>query len=133
MTANLEEFVKPLGPTNSQPHVLSVTTSSVHVDLTGASYTVLKGHIDGGRLIRLKFEGDVWYRWSPNTSADTVDESMAASGGTPANQCSVGFAGETLDESPPRGTRGIVIKAPVACKMRMHASSLNPASWTKVT
>ena len=129
MSQESMEFFSPLGPGNGKPTVFSVTTASVHVDLTGASYATLKADYDGGRLLSLKAEGDVYYRWSPNTSGDTVDETMIATGGTPANQCSIIFAGEHITEKPPPGTKGIVIKAPVACKLRIYASSKNPNDY----
>lgn len=131
MSGSAEEFFTPVGPTNGEPTAIGVTTSSVHVDLTGASYTTLKSHIDNGRLIQLQAEGDVWFRWSPNTSSDTVDETMVATGGTPANQTAWIPAGGTPDHRAPPGTQGIVVKAPVACKLRLWASSKQPASWTK--
>lgn len=113
---------RPVGPSNGRPHVFSVTTASVHVDLTGAAYTELLKAILSGQLLTVKAEGDVFYRWSPNRSGDTVDEAMIATGGTPANQCAVLFAGERSDEQPPANTQGLVIKAPVACKLRVTPS-----------
>lgn len=115
---------RPKGPGNGKPTVFSVTTSSVHVDLTGASYAALRQAIISGQLLTVKGEGDVNYRWSPNVSGDTVDETMIATGGTPANQCAVAFAGERIDEEAGHGpaTLGIVIKAPVACKLRITPS-----------
>lgn len=125
------EFMKPIGPTNGSVAVITVTTSSVHVDLTGASYTTLKAAIDAGRLITLKADGtDVYYRWSPNASGDTIDETMLATGGTPANQAGVIFNGERGDESPPPQTQGILVKATsIAGKLRIHISSKDPSAY----
>lgn len=130
----LEEFVNPTGPTAGKAHMISVTTASVHIDLTGASYTVLLADINGGRLMSLIAEGDIFYRWSTATSGETVDETMAASGITPANQCGMVFAGERLPERPVVSgseIKGIVVKAPVACRLRIVASSRNPADYMK--
>lgn len=116
---------RPVGPSNGIPTVFAVTTGSVHVDLTAtASGTaVLLKAIRESRILTIKSEGDVWYRWSPNTTGDTVDETMVASGGTPANQAAVIFTGERVDESPPTTTQGLVIKASgSACKLRIWAS-----------
>lgn len=115
---------RPVGPRNGTPVVFSVTTSSVHVDLTGASYAALLAAIISGQIFTVKAEGDVFYRWSPNPSGDTVDETMIATGGTPANQCGVLLAGERSDELAGAGpaTKGLIIKATVACKLRICPS-----------
>lgn len=110
------EFQSPLGPATGKVTVIGVTTSSAHVDLTGkAIFTDLAKR----RLITLKAEADVWYRWSTATTGETVDETDT----TTNNQCSWISAGERVDDLPPAGTQGIVVKAPVACKLRLHVGS----------
>lgn len=112
----------PVGPKNGTPTNFTVTTSSVHFDLTLAIYATLLQAINDGRAITLKGDADVFYRWSPNTSGDTVDETMVATGGTPANQCIRLFAGERTDEQAPVGTKGLVVKGPAATILRAYPS-----------
>lgn len=110
------EFQSPLGPATGKVTVIGVTTSSAHIDLTGKA---VKADLDKRRLITLKAEGDVWYRWSLLTSGETVDETDT----TTNAQCSWIAVGERVDDLPPAGTNGIVVKAPVACKLRLHVGS----------
>lgn len=116
MSSREREFQSPLGPQTGKVTVIAVTTSSVHVDLTGKP---IKTDLDKRRLITLKAEADVWYRWSLLTTGETVDEADT----TTANQCGWIAAGERVDDLPPAGTNGIVVKAPAACKLRLHVGS----------
>lgn len=110
------EFQSPLGPATGKVTVIAVTTSSVHVDLTGKA---IKADMDKRRLVTMKAEGDVWYRWSLLTTGETVDETDT----TTTAQCSWIAVGERVDDLPPAGTNGIVVKAPANCKLRLHVGS----------
>ena len=112
----------PVGPITGSPTNFTVTGSSVHFDLTATTYETLYRRIQGGGTLTLKGDGDVFYRWSKETSGETVDETMVATGGTPANQCARLFAGERSDEIPPAGTRGLVVKGPIATILRIYPS-----------
>jgi hypothetical protein len=114
----------PIGPSDGTPTVIAVTNSSVHVNLTSSTYATLAKAIRMKKTLVMKAEGDVYYRWSSATSGGTVDETMAASGGTPANQCGILFVGEPWSEKAPLGTKGIIIKTNVAagCKLRIWES-----------
>jgi hypothetical protein len=110
------EFQSPLGPQTGKVTVIAVTAVSQHIDLTGKA---IKADLDKRRLITLKAEADVWYRWSLATAGETVNEADT----TTNDQCSWISAGERVDDLPPAGTQGIVVKAPGNCKLRLHVGS----------
>lgn len=112
----------PIGPSDGEPTTFPVTTGSVHFDLTGAAYVALARAIRMHRPLTLKGNVDVFYRWSAQKSGGTVDETMLATGGTPANQCDALFTGERSDERAPIGTKGIIIKGSGAGFLRIRAS-----------
>lgn len=110
------------GTNNPTPIVIAVTTSSVHIDLTGTGYDLLLNAIQKQKLLVLAADSaNVWYRWSPATSGGTVDETMTAVGGTPADQAAILFSGSRahLPERPPPNTKGLIVKGASATKLRL--------------
>lgn len=124
-TALEQRFQNPTGPKSGEVTCIGVTTGSVHIDLATPSYAI-KSALQQGEIITLSADGDVWFMWSLKTTGDTVDGAAAelgTSAGTAAQQCGIVYAGERLPERPPKGCQGIVVKAPVACLLRMYVGS----------
>jgi hypothetical protein len=105
----------------SNKFVIPITTSSVAFNLAGANYTNLLAAIVAGKALKLKGDGDVFYRWG--TATGTVDETKTAAD-TPLNQAEHLFAGEREDVVAPDTATWIMVKGPVATFLRITISEL---------
>jgi hypothetical protein len=121
--ANTEALLQKqlsLGTSSGSYFALTVTSgSSTHTSLVASTYFAMREAITGSRVITIKAEGDVWYRFSTAASGETVDENEV----TGSNMCGILFAGERDDIVLPVGTNGIVHKSPVTTKLRFWISS----------
>lgn len=139
MSEEQQEFFCPVGPSASATanaregriFNVAVTTSSAAIDLAGAGYEGLYTAINGGRLLTLTAQGDVWYRWA--TATGTVDETKTAAS-TPANQGILLPGGIRVPERAPPNDSGtpykwLIVKAPVACILCIQVSGMNPNAY----
>lgn len=133
MHPQVEELFMPVGPITGKCFAVPVTSTSAHIDLTGANYLALKTAIDGGCLVEVTGDDDVFYRWSTATSGETVDQTITGASGTQANICPRLFAGERKVERPGlidanNPVLGIVVKSLVAATiLRITICSRNAA------
>ena len=115
----VEELFIPIGPVTGMCFAVPVTSTSAHIDLTAANYATLLAAINGGCLVEVAGDDDVFYRWSNATSGETVDQTVTGASGTQANICPRLFAGERKPERPGlinanSLVQGIVVKSVVA-------------------
>jgi len=110
-----EAALNPTGPKTNEIAVIAVTAASAHTDLT-ADAAVAAALAQNEILVISADDFDVWFRWSMNTSGETVDET-ATSG---ANRAALLYVGERLPERPPQGCQGIVCKGRGVTKLRIY-------------
>jgi len=115
----VEELFVPVGPVTGMCYAVPVTSGSVHIDLTAANYAALRTAINGGCIVELTCDDDVFWRWSIATSGETVDQTITGASGTQANITPRLFAGERKVERPGlinanQEVNGIVVKSVVS-------------------
>lgn len=131
MNAQVEELFLPVAPIAGQVFVFSVTSTSNHFDLTASNTLALQTAINGGCLVEITGDDDVFWRWSSATSGETVDESITVASGTQGNMAPRLFAGERKIERPGMAVtnatiKGLVVKSVVAAtKLRVTICSRN--------
>lgn len=121
MNGAVEELFMPVGPITGRCFAIPVTSSSVHIDLTGGNYAALLPFINAGAgIVEVTGDADVFYRWSAATSGETVDETVTGASGTQANITPRLFVGERKVERPGlavakgQTVQGIVVKSTAA-------------------
>jgi len=115
----VEELFVPVAPVTGMVYVYPVTSTSFHHDLTAANSAALRAAINGGCIVEITCDDDVFWRWSIATSGETVDQAITIAAGTQANMAPRLFAGERKVERPGlinanQEVNGLVVKSVVA-------------------
>lgn len=124
------EAVNPIAAQLGKIRAIPVTTSSVIFDLSAS--TEVWTDVQGGRMLRLRADGnDVYYAFN-FTNTGTIDETNTTQGN--ATQCAVIPAGDYEDVRVPRveGPAGglcqyLLVKGAAACTLRLSVTSADPS------
>lgn len=125
MHPQVEELFMPVGPITGKVFVVPVTSTSSHIDLTAAAYLALQTAINGGCLVEITGDDDVFYRWSTSKGTggaeptEVANEAVTGASGTQADMVPRLFQGERKVERPGlidanNEVKGIVVKSVVA-------------------
>ncbi len=113
----VEQLLRPIGPIVGAQFNISVTSTSGHVDLSGAGDADAAGLVTAiakGLVLELTADDDIGFLWSAAASGGTVSLAATITDGTAAQQCRRLRAGETYPLVAPPGTLGIICISVVA-------------------
>lgn len=104
--------INSTAPSDTNIHVVSVTTSSQAIQITGSGGALPRAN---GRIVQLNPEVDCYYAWG--ASGDSVDET-ATSGVT---RCERLWSGQPKHEVP--SAAYLIVKGSAAGKLRISIAS----------